>query len=174
MADPVSLGLMAVGTAMSAAGTVAGGNAAAAAGQSQQNALNYKATQENQQAMTERASAQRAAFDKQRETGLLESKLQAGAAAGGGGASDPTIVSLGGQIAGRGEYESLLDMFKGENTARGYENQATADIASGQAAAAEGSAKQSASYLSAAGTVIGSAGSMYRAYNKLPAVSKYG
>jgi hypothetical protein len=99
---------------------------------------------------------------------LLQSTLQANAAASGGGAADPTIIGLGQDIAGRGEYQSLMDLYTGENRARGLEDQAMGSRMSGDAALAEGKAKQSASYLSAAGTLIGSAGSAYKTY-KTPA-----
>jgi hypothetical protein len=58
-------------------------------------------------------------------------------------------------------------MFKGENRARGYEDQAKATLF-------EGDSKKSASQLSALGTIIGGAGSMYGQYNKLPPRVAYG
>lgn len=167
--DPMTMTALAVGGgALSAGGTIMGGNAAAQAGQSQQQAQYFKATQEDMAAQESRASSQRTALDKGRDTTLLLSKLQANAASSGGGASDPGVLNIAGDIAGRGEYESLLDMYKGENRARGLEDEATGSRMTGDAALAEGKAKQSASYLSAAGTLIGSAGSAYRSYNKIP------
>jgi hypothetical protein len=145
-----------------------GGNAAASAGKSQQDAAYFKAAQEEQAAQESRAAAQRTALEKDRQSRLLQSTLQANAAASGGGAADPTIIGLGQDIAGRGEYQSLMDLYTGENRARGLEDQATGSRMSGDAALAEGKAKQSASYLSAAGTLIGSAGSAYKTY-KTPA-----
>lgn len=168
--DPITMTVMAaVGTAVSAAGTLAGGAAAADAGRARQASEEYQAKQYEQNALTARAEAQRQSFEKQRQTSLLQSTLQARAAAGGGSASDPGIVKLGEEIASRGEYESLMEMFKGENRARGLEDQATASRMTGEAALAEGKAKQKASYLSAAGTLIGGASSMYKTYNKIPA-----
>lgn len=153
---------------LQAAGTLMGGNAAADAGESARKAQYFRATQEDMAAQESRAAAQREALDKGRQTTLVLSKLQANAAGSGGGASDPGILTLAGDIAGRGEYESLLDMFKGENRARGLEDQAIGSRLTSDAAKAEGEAKKSASYLSAAGTLIGSAGSAYRIYNKIP------
>lgn len=167
--DPMTLTALTVaGGALSAGGTLIGGQAAADAGESARGAQYFKATQEDMAAQESRAAAQRASLDKGRETTLLLSKLQAGAASGGGGASDPTILNLAEGIAGRGEYESLLDMYKGENRARGLQDEATGSRLTGDAAKAEGDAKKTASYLSAAGTLIGSAGSAYRTYNKIP------
>jgi hypothetical protein len=150
---------------LQAAGTIMGGNAAADAGSASQQAQYFKATQEDMAAQESRAASQREALDKGRQTTLVLSKLQANAASSGGGASDPGVLSLAGDIAGRGEYESLLDMYKGENRARGLQDEAIGSRLTGDAAAAEGDAKQKASYLSAAGTLIGSAGSAYKIYN---------
>lgn len=171
MADPITLGalaLTAAGTAVTAAGTIAGGNAAADAGSRAQQALEFRAKQEDQAAQESRAISQRGALEKRREGTLLTSKLQARAAAGGGGADDPGVLNLAGDIAQRSEYDALFEMFKGENRARGLEDTAVGSRMSGDAALAEGRAKQSAAKLSAIGTIIGGAGSMYRSYNKLP------
>jgi hypothetical protein len=163
--DPVTMTVATVASgALSAAGTIMGGNAAAAAGQSQRDASYFKAAQEEQAAQESRAAAQRTALDKDRQSRLLQSTLQANAAASGGGAADPTIIGLGEDIAGRGEYQSLMDLYTGENRGRGLEDQAVGSRMTGDAQLAEGSAKQDASYLSAAGTLIGSAGSAYKTY----------
>lgn len=167
--DPVTMTALTVaGGALSAGGTIMGGQAAAQAGESAQGSANFRAKQEDMAAQQSRAAAQRMALDKGRETTLLQSKLQARAAASGGGADDPGVLNLAGDIAARGEYDSLMAMFTGEDKARGLEDQAMASRISGEAAAAEGRAKRDASYLSAAGTIIGSAGSAYRTYKRAP------
>ena len=173
--DPVTMTVATVaGGALSAAGTLMGGSAAADAGQRQQQAQYFKAAQEEQAAQESRAASQRVSMDKEREGRLLNSKLQANAAAGGGGAADPTILNLAGGIAGRSEFESLLEMYKGENRARGLEDSAVGSRLSGDSAKAEGEAKKNASYFSAAGTLIGSAGSAYRTYKGVPDRTAYG
>ena len=165
MADPVTLTVLSlVGAATSAAGTIMGGSAAADAGARTKSALDFRAKQDEQAAAESRAVSQRSAIDKRREGALFGSKLQARAAASGGGADDPTILDLGGDIAARSEYDALFEMYKGENRARGYEDSAAAARMSGDAAMAEGEAKKRASYLSAGGTIIGAAGSAYRRY----------
>ncbi len=167
--DPVTMTVATVASgAMQAAGTLMGGSAAADAGQRQKDSQYFKAAQEEQAAQESRAGAQRVALDKDREGRLLLSKLQANAAASGGGASDPGISTLAGGIAGRSEFESLLEMYKGENRARGLEDTAIGSRLSGDAAKAEGEAKQRASYLSAAGTIIGSGGSAYKTFKGIP------
>ena len=169
----IPLALTAAGGAISAAGTIAGGDAAATAGQSGKNAMEFRALQEEQAANESRAGGQRLALEKGREARFLQSKLQASAAASGGGATDPGILDLTGDIAARGEYESLFEMFKGENRARGLEDQAMGSRMTGEALLAEGEAKRRASRLSALGTILGSGGSMYGQYNKIgPYASK--
>jgi hypothetical protein len=162
------------GGALQAAGTIMGGNAAAAAGKSQRDAAYFKAAQEEQAAQESRAAAQRTALEKDRQARLLQSTLQANAAASGGGAADPTVIGLAQDIAGRGEYQSLMDMYTGENRARGLEDQAMGSRMTGDAAQAEGEAKRTASYFSAAGTLIGSAGSAYKTYKGIPDYTRYG
>lgn len=173
-ATPAAMILTGAGAAVSALGTIAGGNAAEAAGEASNASYQFKAKQEEMAAQESRASAQRQQFERQRQTRLVQSRLQASAAASGGGADDPTILGLVGDIGARGEYESLMEMYKGENRARGLEDTATASRMSGAAALAEGKAKRSASQLSALGTIIGGAGSMFNIYNKQPSNVRYG
>lgn len=163
--DPVtltvaSLAATAAGAGVSAMGTIAAGDAAAAAGVRNKQAMDFRAKQEEMAGQEARAAAQRVSLDKQREGTLLGSRLQARAAAGGGAADDPTVVDLGGDIAGRSEFESLLEMYKGENRARGYEDTAMGSRMTGDALLEEGKQKQSASRMAALGTIIGGVGSM--------------
>lgn len=163
--DPVTMTVATVASgALSAAGTLMGGAAAADAGSRAQQAGYFKAAQEEQAAQESRAASQRQAQEKARNTRLALSTLQARAAAGGGSASDPGTLNLAGDIAGRGEYQSLMDLYTGENRGRGLEDQAIGSRLTADAAKAEGEAKRDASYLSAAGTLIGTAGSAYKTY----------
>lgn len=157
----IAMGLQVAGSAVSAMGTIAGGRAAEQAGMLQQQAMEYRAKQEEIAANQSRAEAQRAAFEKQREGRLLLSQLVARAAAGGGGVDDPTTLNLGGNIKGRAEYNVLLEMYKGENRARGLEDSATASRYTGMAALYEGQAKRQAATSSALGTIISGAGSVF-------------
>ncbi|PXA06181.1 hypothetical protein DD900_13220, partial [Staphylococcus pseudintermedius] len=91
-------------TGISAAGTLAAGaNAKASA--------NSQAAQMDQQATQARASSQRTMMEHQRQTGLVQSQLQARAAASGAGAQDETVIKLGSDIAGRGEEQALMDLY---------------------------------------------------------------
>ena len=170
----IALALTAASAATTAVGTLMGGAAAADAGARAKSAYEYRAKQEEQAAQENRAVAQRTALEKRHQGELLGSTLQARAAASVGVADDPTVLGLAGNIAGRSEYDALFEMYRGENRARGLEDQAVASRMSGDAALAEGKAKQTASYFSAAGTVLGGASSMYRTYNGLPSERSYG
>lgn len=148
----LALAATVIGGAVSAAGTLA-------AGKSAKEAQYFKAAQEDQAAQESRAASQRQALEKRRMTGLALSKVQAGAAASGAGAADPGIIKIASDIAGRGEYQALTDMYTGENRARGLEDMAMGDRMTGDAA-------RTGSYYKAAGTLLSTGGSFYDRYNK--------
>ncbi len=74
------------------------------------------------------------------------------------------MLTDAGDIAQRGEYQALMDVFNGENARSGMLNKAAATRASGEADAWAGEQQQDASYLSAAGTIASTAGSMMKTY----------
>lgn len=123
----VAIPLLIASTAASAAGSIMGGNA-------QRASANFQAAQLEQQAGQERASAQRKAILDRERADLAGSRIQALAAAGGGGATDPTVEKLRTDVAGRGEYEALSSLFTGEERARGMESAAGARRYEGQVA----------------------------------------
>lgn len=174
MADPVTIGVLALtaaGSAVTAAGTLAGGNAAKQAGQIQSAADLYKARGRDIAANEAFATGQREAQEKQLQTRLVQSKLQAGAAASGGGAADPTVLGLIGDIAQRGEYQSLIAMNKGEERARGLKDEATSARMESDAALYAGEQAKKASRVQALGTILGGGTSMYKQYNKTPGMN---
>jgi hypothetical protein len=169
MADPVtmmgaSLAMTAVSGGISAASTIAGGSAAAQAGQLKQAAANSQATQEEMNASGELASAQRRMLDTRLKTNLTQGTLQAKAAGSGFNAGSGSMLNDAGEIAQRGEYQALMDVFNGDNARTGMLNKAAATRASGAADAWAGEQQQDASYLAAAGTIAGTAGSMFKTY----------
>lgn len=160
-----------LGTAVSAMGTIAAGQAQAKAAQAQAQMSLFKAKEDEQQASESRASAQRQAMEHRRAGMLAESELQARAAASGGGATDPTVLALGEGIAGRAEYGAGMEEFKGENRARGFEDQAELDRMSASASMAQASGARTGSILSAGGSLISGFGSAYSLYK---GVTPYG
>lgn len=145
--------LMAGGSAISALGTLGSASAQRQAGAAQQQQLNYRAAQEDQQATQAIAASQRQAFDQSRKTALVQSSLVARAAGDGGSATDPGVLTVAQDIAGRGAYDFLGDMYQGEDRATGLRMQADADRYSGAAARAGANA-------SATGTILGGIGSL--------------
>lgn len=162
MADPISL--MLIGGGLTAASTIAGGSAAAAAGQMQQQAANVEADQMKSNAAGELGAAQRQMLDTQMRTRLTQGTLQAKAAGSGFNAGTGSMVNDAGEIGARGQYQALMDVFNGQNQMTGTLNKAADVRYGGDVAAIEGEEKQDASYLSAAGTIASSAGSMYKTY----------
>lgn len=145
----------AIGSVVSAAGTIAAGDA-------QKQADDYRAKQLAQQATQAQAAGQQAGFDKSLQEKYVASKLQAGASASGAGAgaSDPTVLKLGSDIAGRGEQQALMDMWSGQNQSVGLQNESQTETYSGQLA-------QDGAETGALGTIIGGIGSGFDKYAKL-------
>lgn len=121
----------------SANGTLLGGKIAAQgaldAGAAERTAAYYKAAGLRQSAQAERAGAQVDTFNVLRKRDDLQSTLQARAAASGGGA-DPTVVALADQIETQGTLSALTEMWKGEDRARGLNDQARGAEMTGDAA----------------------------------------
>jgi hypothetical protein len=169
--EPITATLSVLGAVSSIGGTIAGMGSSMAAGragkigaamqgQAAMQSAEYRATQLRQQAQEARASQQRAALETRRKGGLVQSTLRARAAAGGGGATDNTVLDLTGQIAERTEYESLLEMYKGENAARGMEDAANAAIYQGKVGVVSAGLQGDAIEQRTRGTIAQSAGSL--------------
>lgn len=160
--DPVvtPMLLTAGATAANAASTIAGGRATQQSGLFAQQQKDFEAAQQEQAANESRATAQRSAFEKQREGRLLQSRLQAKAAASGGSADDPTVINLAGDVAARSALQALSAIATGENRARNLEDSATGSRLSGLAARQLGDARRRAANLSAIGTILGGASGM--------------
>lgn len=162
----LSMAMTAAGGAMGGASTLAGGSFAKTAGYMQKQAADYQATQIEQNATQAIASGQRQMMDTQLKTNMAVSTSRANAAASGGAADTGSAVENEGQIAQRGGYQALMDMFNGQSTATGLENQAKGVRYSGELAKMEGEAKQKASYLAAAGQIASTVGNMASTYGK--------
>lgn len=96
----------------------------------------FQATQLRQQASDAMGSAQRKAWSDDRATQYLASETLARAAAGGGGASDPTVVHLIAQQAAEGSYRKQVDLYDGESRSNLLSLQADAKDFEGSAAQA--------------------------------------
>lgn len=81
-------------------------------------AAQFQAAQYQQNANSAAASAQRTAFDVDRQTQFVTSRALAVAAGSGGGASDPTVVNMIARDAGQGAYERASALYGGADRAR--------------------------------------------------------
>lgn len=142
------------------AGTIVSMQGAQAAAAEQKKAKEFEAQQREQQAQESRAAAQREALERTRTTNLAQSSLQARAAASGAGSTDETVLGLGEDLAGRGEYQRLMEMYKGENRARGYQDAAMAARMEGDAAVKAGKYRAQGTLLSGIGSFASSLGSI--------------
>ena len=152
--------LGAVGTGISAVGTLA-------AGAAQKSAADFQAAQLEKQAAEERAAAQRDAAQKQKETDFLLSRQQSVASASNLGALDETVLDLAGDIAQEGAYQKGMILYGGEERAKGRRAQAAA-------ARLEGKAAQTGSYFGAAGTIMGGMGDFASEYGLNKSSKRYG
>ena len=166
---------LAASTLIGAVGAIQQGQAQAAAGEAQNRAYQYQAQLRDAQAQAmeqsagqERAAAQRATLEQERQGRLVGSRAQAVAAASGGGALDPTVVNLLGDLEGEADFRAGVASYQGESAARGLEYGAVlqraagqGDLYAGEVARRSGEAARNRSYLSAAGTVAGGAAKLY-------------
>ena len=139
-----------VGTAVSAAGTIAAGSA-------QKSAAEFQAAQLEQQGKEEKAASQREAERVRKERDFILSRQQAVASASNLGALDETVQDLAGDVIQEGAYQEGMVRYGGEERAKGRRAQAAA-------ARLEGKAAQTGSYFSAAGTILGGLGSFASDY----------
>lgn len=121
-----------------------------------------------QQANSDRATAQRAAADKHRQSRLQQSRALAVAAASGAGAVDPSVLDIIGGIAGEGELAAQTELYQGEDSAAYREYQARMYRASGADNATalnyQGAIQKQAGQSAALGTIINGASSLYTMY----------
>jgi hypothetical protein len=114
-------------TALALAGTIASAAGAVAGGISASNDAKAQADLAEMQANEARAVSQREADRKSREAKLIMSSQQAKAAASGGGARDPTVLQLMGDVGAEASYQERAALYEGETRGRGLEAQAAID-----------------------------------------------
>lgn len=138
---------------MGAAGTLLEGGSAAANAKFEEQQLKIKADQEVGLAGAEAARVGR-------ETKLANSRNLALAAASGGGAADPTVLQIMGDVEAEGVRNSLTEMYKGFSRKADLLTQANATRVSGKRA-------RTGSYIGAAGTLLGGLAGGADNYNRL-------
>lgn len=142
---------------------------------------NAQALQMEQQAGQERAVAQRAMLEERRRGRLVGSRAQAISAASGGGALDPSIVNILGDIDAETELRALTALYQGEERARGAEYGAVLDRAggagsvyAGNVAKQAGNASANRSYMQAGGELFKGGGSLLERFERRDLQRKYG
>lgn len=163
---------LAAGTAVSAVGTIVAGQAAARQQMAQAAAIKagneFQAKQLEVRAKNERASAQRQVQEVDHQKRLALSRNQAVAGAGGFSADDASTLNIQGQIEKYGAYQEALVKYGGQAASDADLASAAAARASGANAMTIGSEAASAtrmnSFLSAAGTIVGGATTMFQKY----------
>lgn len=154
-----------LGAVVSAVGTIAAGAAASRQANAQAAAQEHAAQVADQKAMQERAVAQHQSFEKRREARFAQSTLLARSAASGASASDPTVISLGENIAERSEYMALTDMYRGEQAGRDQESQAELNRWSAGILRDEADMAMTGGFLRAGSTVLSGASSAFGQYS---------
>ena len=164
MADPITATLAVASTVLTATSAIQQGMAADANAKSQQQMLNSRAEQADMKANEERALAILRGKEARRQATLKSSRAQAINAASGGGAFDPSIVNLMGDIAAEGEYNAGIEMFEGESAAQDLEFGAELDRYQGEQARRAGKAAKRAGFMKAATTALKGGSSLYDKY----------
>lgn len=155
MGDSVSPAIMGgFGTGMQAAGQLQSGKAAANTGLAQQKASEFEAQQLEQNAGQAQAASQRSAIEELRKSMLLQSRAIAVAAASGGGALDPTVMALVGNLSKEGQLAAETQIYGGDERARAMRNQAKASRYEGAQRAEAGRVAERASKVSAGNTIL--------------------
>lgn len=135
--DPITMTAITAATAIAGAGASLYGASVAAAGDKAAGANALALGQFQQAELTEQgeqdtAYAQAKMIEQQRQGKLIQSKLQANAAASGASATGDSTLKLSSDLAGRTEYESLMSLNVGESQQTGLTNQGDAALYQGQ------------------------------------------
>lgn len=157
------------GTAVSAIGQIGAGSATRKAAERQAMLDRILGQREAQSlriaADTAQASGQQNALQKGLQLDQIQSRARAIAGASGGGVDDTSVLNTQALIGHVGEFQKGLDIFAGENRARGLRYQATLAEIGGenQARAAEfqGQVAEANARASAFGSLIGGFGGLF-------------
>ena len=117
MSDPVTIGLMVAGTALSAKSAYDQGQVAKNQANLEASNLQSSAMQKRMAAIQEQAVAQRKAITAGKEAALVQSRAQAVAASSGGGSLDVSVAKIMSDLAGQGSYNKQVAMYEGDSRA---------------------------------------------------------
>lgn len=148
MADPAtaSLALTVGSTLFSAVGAIRAGNDA-------KSAADYEAAQQERMAGQERAAGQRRMIEEMRQMRLTTSRARAVNAASGGGALDPSVIDIMGDLESEGQYRADTAMYESEERARNLQGGANISRFQGKQARTAGYIKGISTLASGASTL---------------------
>lgn len=122
--DPLTLTLAAGSAVAGLAGTMTSARAAEQQGQAAERSQQMQALALERQAREREAASQREAITRAKQTDVAASRAQAVAAASGGGATDPTVLDIVGDIEQQGAYNQASALYEGTTAARGLDEAA--------------------------------------------------
>lgn len=155
MADPVTLTVLAVGSAaMSAGGSISQGRAANAAGRFNQRAANAEAAAQEIQAGQEIAAASHNQTRIAQRMNEILAEQTANAAAGGGSSLDTSVAAIRAEAVSTSTLDQLLEETAAEERAESIRRGARVTRDEGFMARQQGRAAQTAGYLKAGSTLL--------------------
>jgi len=160
----ITSALSVFGTGMDFLGKRKAGKAAAESGKAAKAARGYEADALRVQASNVIGIGQRKAINIRKQFELIQSRNLAKAAAGGGSASDASIVRAMADIREEGIYREQVARYGAEEDARQLRVAAVAKEYAGDVAEFEGQQKKSAYNMASLSSLIEGAGTLYERY----------
>ena len=145
---------------LGAIGTVFSVISAISQGQNAKRAADYNATINAQNAQIAQQNAADQARQQQRETYMRLGAIRANQGKSGGTGDSGSVLDVLGDVAAQGELERQDIIYRGQLAARGYNNTAALDTASGENAV-------TSSYMKAGSELLGGAVDYYSGGTKL-------
>lgn len=164
MADYAGLIMQAFGGLRTAQGQQAAGDADLQKGMETQQLDNYIAQQYRVNAGQAVALGTQKAAIQDIQTKMTMSRALAVAAAGGGGVTDPGIITQISKLAGYGAYAKQVQLYNGEEESRADLDKANAADMSGKIALQGGQEADDAAGVAASGTIMKGASSLFSKY----------
>lgn len=156
----IPLVVMAASAAVAAYGAISSAQAQSASYKSQQNAANYNAVVEKQNAMSAEAAASANELNQRRQNDQILGAQRARIAESGGGFNGTNVGALA-QSGANLELSALNTRYQGTMQGRGLLAQANLDEYQGQVAGMNASSATRAGYIGAAASALGSASNYY-------------
>ena len=159
MAQALAIGAIGAGGILGAGSVYTSGQQASRMATMNAGQLEEQARGLDQSAIEQQGVSQIRAKETKRQATLLQSRLIALAAAGGGSTQEKSINDNLLNIEGEGEYRALMDLYNGDSAAYELRNKALGLRKQAVATRFEGKAARKAGTMAAFGSILNSAGS---------------